>query len=65
MNKFDNDIAVLRSIDITPTWKGILPALLLAYVNGNAEGRAIALGELQRMADIADAAVARENGESK
>lgn len=43
------------TIDMTPTWRGILLILLTGYENGNAEGRKMALEELQRMADIADA----------
>jgi len=42
-------------IDMTPTWRAILPYLLLGIENGNAEGRKIAIEELQRMADAADA----------
>jgi len=43
------------TIDMTPTWRAILPYLLLGVENGNAEGRKIAIEELQRMADAADA----------
>ena len=46
-----------RTIDITPTWRGVLPILLAAYTDGNATGRQTALAELYRMADIADRAV--------
>lgn len=45
----------VRTIDMTPTWRGILPYLILSVENGNAEGRKIAIEELQRMADAADA----------
>lgn len=48
----------VRTVDCTPTWRGILPMLLLAYADGNANGRKIAFEELGRMADIADDAVA-------
>lgn len=41
-------------IDLTPTWSDILPALLLVLRDGNEQGKAIATGELVRMAEIAD-----------
>lgn len=44
------------TIDMTPTWRGMLPTLLLLH----SEGKAIALEELQRMADLADAHVAAQ-----
>lgn len=47
-----------RTIDVTPSWSGILNTLLLLYTEGNADGRKAALSELQRMAEIADVYVA-------
>lgn len=47
-------------IDLTPTWSEILPTLLLIYTDATAEGRAGALTELKRMAEIADAYVAEQ-----
>ena len=41
-------------IDISPTWQGLLPALLAVIENGSAEGRAMARVELSRMAEAAD-----------
>jgi hypothetical protein len=52
-----------RTIDMTPTWHGILPMLLTGWTDGNATGRKIALEELQRMARLADAYVAEHKGE--
>ena len=46
-----------KFIDITPTWAGLLPALLALYTDGNSQGRKYALEELQRLAAIADRAV--------
>jgi hypothetical protein len=43
-----------RTIDITPTWKGVLPMLLAAWRDGNDKGRAMALEDLRRMAEAAD-----------
>lgn len=46
----------MRTIDMTPTWSEVLGLCLEAYENGNAKGRAAAMGELQRMAHLADCA---------
>jgi hypothetical protein len=43
-----------ETIDLTPTWLGVLPALLAAYENGTWRGKTIALEELTRMAKLAD-----------
>lgn len=43
-----------KTIDIRLTWKGILPMLIAAYVDGSDKGRQIALEELRRMAEAAD-----------
>ncbi len=43
-----------RTLDLTPTWSGLLPALLAAYENGGTTGRQIAREELTRLARIAD-----------
>lgn len=41
-------------IDTTPTWKGLTP-VLLEIVRENRNGAAIAIEEITRMAEIADA----------
>lgn len=52
----------LETIDLTPTWAGILPVLLEVYENaGTPQGRQQAKGELVRMARLADQAVAYRN----
>ena len=51
-----------ETIDITPTWSGILPVLLLLLESGSAKGRADARDELARMAKLADIAVAKLKG---
>lgn len=43
-----------RVIDVTPTWRAILPVLLTVYKDGNAAGQMEADRELHRMADLAD-----------
>lgn len=53
-------IVLSEGIDITPTWSGILPALLLLLESGSAKGRTAARDELARMAKLADIAVANE-----
>lgn len=47
-------LAAPITIDMTPTWSGILPALVAVLQSGTAEGQAIALDELRRMAALAD-----------
>lgn len=42
------------TIDITPTWKAVLPVFLIALQHGNAVGQRVAMEELRRMADFAD-----------
>lgn len=44
----------VETIDMTPTWAGILPALRALIENSNAEGRRTAWAELGRMAALAD-----------
>lgn len=47
-----------KFIDVTPTWRAVLPLLIEAAVRGTtSEARANAMMELQRMADMADAMV--------
>lgn len=45
-----------RRIDLTPTWAGLMPALIALIDNGTPEGRAVAVAELQRLAEGMDAA---------
>lgn len=45
----------VKSINVTPTWRGILPMLVALIENSNDKGRSAAIAELQRMADAADA----------
>lgn len=48
-------------IDATPTWEGLLPALLAIYESGE---RKFALSELYRMAQAADAHNAAQKKET-
>lgn len=41
-------------IDLTPSWAEILPALLAVIRDGTDKGQALAVAELQRMAQAAD-----------
>lgn len=43
------------TIDFTPSWRAVLPAILLALDHGGDEGKRIAKEELARMAEAADA----------
>ncbi len=49
----------IGTIDATPTWSGILPALLVLIENGS-PGASIARDELKRMAQLADLYVASQ-----
>ena len=48
----------MNTIDCTPTWEGLVPAFIALIEIGTAEGRATAVKEITRMAQIADQAVA-------
>ena len=44
-----------KTVDMTPTWEGILPAILALLADGvKAETRGVAIAELERMAKLAD-----------
>ena len=45
-----------KTIDITPTWEGILPSLLELLKSPSAEVRGCGIDELTKMARIADGA---------
>lgn len=46
----------MQSIDLKQSWTGMLPILLVIYADAStAEARSVALGELKRMAVLADA----------
>lgn len=50
---------VQRTVDITPTWRGVLRLLVtVAHDAETAAARASAWKELERMADLADAYIA-------
>jgi hypothetical protein len=49
---------IVETIDVTPTWSGVLPLLLLVLREGTtAQARKAAEDELKRMAHLADVAV--------
>ena len=48
-----------RVVDMTPTWRGILPLLVEIAADGRNPGRDMAWQELRRMADIAADKAAR------
>ena len=41
-------------IDLTPTWEGIVPILLQILEYGDEKGKDFPIGEIKRMAKIAD-----------
>jgi hypothetical protein len=44
----------IGTIDLTPTWRGILPYLFEGLENGTEAGKKIAREEFARMAEAAD-----------
>ena len=48
------------SIDITPTWEGLMGALVAVLRDGNQEGKRNAKLELQRLATVADTVIANQ-----
>ena len=52
-----------RTLDLTPSWTGILPGLLAVITNGDTvQARKFAEAELRRMAALADRYVAEHKG---
>ena len=43
-----------KTVDLTPTWQGILPALLTLLQSDHPVTRRVAESELRRMAGLAD-----------
>lgn len=52
------DKILVGTIDATPTWAAMLPALLALVQDGSAQGNALARAEMLRMARVADQHVA-------
>jgi hypothetical protein len=53
-----------ETVDITPSWSGLLPGLILLITDGETpEARKAGADELRRMARLADAYVASAKGE--
>ncbi len=55
----------IETVEMAPTWEGLLPIYLMSYENGKSSGRAASLAELQRMAKLADLYVASKKGGAK
>jgi hypothetical protein len=54
--------ARVTTVDITPTWRSLMPVLVEVAVRGTSfEGRKAAMDELLRLADVVD----RMNAEAK
>lgn len=62
MTTFQSDILGRTvTINITPTWAGVLPTLLVVFTDSTSnEDKAFALDELRRMARLADLYVASQ-----
>ena len=48
----------IGTVDMSPSWVGVLPIYLAALADGSVSARAAAREELERMARLADAYVA-------
>ena len=46
----------MESLNLTPTWAGIMPGLILALTHGTREGRRMAAEELEKLARAVDSA---------
>ena len=44
----------IKTIDLTPTWSGIMPGIISILENGNEDGRKIAREELMNLAKQVD-----------
>lgn len=44
----------IKTIDLTPTWAGIMPGIISILENGNEDGRKIAREELMNLAKQVD-----------
>lgn len=64
MSKTSSKKKFIGYIDVTPTWASMVPAIIALIENGNAQGRATAIGELNRMADLADKYVAQSKSDT-
>jgi hypothetical protein len=47
---------VIKTVDCTPTWKGIMPAIIAVLEDGTPEGKRLAKEELMDLAAKVDAA---------
>lgn len=50
----------IGTIDLTPSWRSLIPAFIAALQDGTPTGQAIARDELYRLADFADAHIAEQ-----
>lgn len=48
------DFKIKEDVDITPTWRGMVPLLIIALTQGTDTGKKLATEEMYRLADIAD-----------
>lgn len=53
-----NDTRVVGTVDLTPSWAGMVNVIMLLLDKGDREGREVAMGEFRKMATLADKYVA-------
>lgn len=56
----DDGRKFIGTIDLTPTWRSLIPTFIAALQDGTPTGRTIARDELYRLADFADAHLAEQ-----
>lgn len=56
----NGDRKFIGTIDLTPTWRQLIPAFIAVLQDGSPEGRRVATEELYRLADFADARIAED-----
>ena len=54
-----------KTVDVTPTWQGILPSLLILLKSESHKSRSLAESELRRMAGLADGFVENQKRGNK
>jgi hypothetical protein len=52
---------IVGTIDLTPSWRSLVPIFVAAIEDGTPTGRAMAIEEIYRLADFAD----KTNSENK
>lgn len=52
-------MATKRTVDVTPSWSAMMPALISMLIDGTPEAKNIAIEELARLARLMDQVIAQ------